>query len=73
MSPQACEAMRRNVEYNHVQAIEAPSTAEQPNVGPVARGKGRRKFHKTGVVVNEGDAKYVPPHLLPPTPLIWSY
>lgn len=57
MSPQACEAMRRNVEYNNVQAVPVPPTADHPNTGPVARGKGRRKFQKTGVVVNEGDAK----------------
>lgn len=53
--------MRRNVEYNSVQAVPVPSTAEHPNAGPVARGRGRRKFQKTGVVVNEGDAKWVFP------------
>lgn len=57
MSSQACDAMRRNVEYNDVHAIPVPSTSEVPNDGPVARGKGRRKFQRTGVVVNEGDAK----------------
>lgn len=57
MSAQACDAMRRNVEYNDVHAIPVPSTAEAPNEGPVARGKGRRKWARTGVVVNEGDAK----------------
>ncbi|KAJ9098486.1 hypothetical protein QFC19_006353 [Naganishia cerealis] len=56
MSPKACEAMRRNVEFNDVQAIPHEGTSEQPNTGPVARGKGRKKFQKTGVVVNEGDA-----------------
>ena len=49
--------MRRNVEYNDVHAIPVPSTSQNPNDGPVARGKGRRRFQRTGVVVNEGDAK----------------
>jgi hypothetical protein len=57
MSPKACEAMRRNVEFNDVQAIPAEPTTEHPNKGLVARGKGRKKFQKLGVVVNEGDAK----------------
>ncbi|KAJ9119628.1 hypothetical protein QFC22_003337 [Naganishia vaughanmartiniae] len=56
MSPKACEAMRRNVEFNNVQAIPNEPTEEQPNRGLVARGKGRKKFKKLGVVVNEGDA-----------------
>lgn len=69
MSPKACEAMRRNVEFNDVQAIPVEPTTEQPNNGLVARGKGRKKFRKLGVVVNEGDAKYEtlhspPQHLL---------
>ena len=57
MSPKACEAMRRNVEFNDVHAIPAEPTTEHPNKGLVARGKGRKKFQKLGVVVNEGDAK----------------
>ncbi|GHJ86737.1 hypothetical protein NliqN6_3139 [Naganishia liquefaciens] len=56
MSAQACDAMRRNVEYNNVHAIPVPSTSHAPNDGPIARGKGRRRFQRTGVVVNEGDA-----------------